>query len=199
MNFHLNFNIGFTFLPLWVDYLLFFLIIRNLDFLYWPELLPTPPLDGARSVAGHVTLRHQQLPLLRLGGHFVQAVGKHCHRGLYLADKSLEQLTHYKKYYCGPRAIMKCHSAKSLLLILNLCLKWTVIFVLTTSYIYTGMPLWPHRPSCPCRNGRPASRGGSQGGRRGRIRWRAESRSRRTPWWSVPSSWPASGSHAPPS
>ena len=56
-----------------------------------PELLASPPLDGARVVAGDVALRHQLLPLLgrRGGGDPVEAVGKHRHGRLYLVDESL--------------------------------------------------------------------------------------------------------------
>ena len=58
-----------------------------------PELLPSPPLDGARVVAGDVALRHQLLLLLGLpgAGDPVEAVGKHCHGSLYLVDESLEE------------------------------------------------------------------------------------------------------------
>ena len=58
-----------------------------------PQVLPSPPLDGARGVAGDVALRHQLLLLLgvRGGGDPVEAVGKHRHGRLYLVDESLEE------------------------------------------------------------------------------------------------------------
>ena len=57
-----------------------------------PQLLASPPLDGARGVAGDVAPRHQLLLLLGLhgGGDPVEAVGKHRHGRLYLVDESLE-------------------------------------------------------------------------------------------------------------